>query len=170
MSDINSDELFLQKLPYRPSVGLIILNKKHEVFVGRRIDSKLEAWQMPQGGIDDGETPTEAALREMKEEIGTNNATIIAESKQWYKYDLPIYLISKLWNGKYRGQRQKWFILNFLGEDSEININYHDAEFTEWKWIKIEELAQITISFKKNLYLSVIEEFRDIFLSLKLNK
>lgn len=161
------DELYLAKLPYRPSVGLMILNSKFEVFVGRRIDSKSEAWQMPQGGIDEGETPEKAAIREMKEEVGTDNAKIISKTKQWYKYDLPNYLISKLWNGRYRGQRQKWFLLQFLGEDSEININYENAEFTDWKWVKIEELTNIIVPFKKNLYISVIEEFRDILLTLR---
>ena len=161
------DELYLAKLPYRPSVGLMILNSKFEVFVGRRIDSKSEAWQMPQGGIDEGETPEKAAIREMKEEVGTDNAKIISKTKQWYKYDLPNYLISKLWNGRYRGQRQKWFLLQFLGEDREININYENAEFTDWKWVKIEELTNIIVPFKKNLYISVIEEFRDVFLSLR---
>ena len=161
------DELYLAKLPYRPSVGLMILNSKFEIFVGRRIDSKSEAWQMPQGGIDEGETPEKAAIREMKEEVGTDNAKIISKTKQWYKYDLPNYLISKLWNGRYRGQRQKWFLLQFLGEDNEININYENAEFTDWKWVKIEELTNIIVPFKKNLYISVIEEFRDILLTLR---
>ena len=170
IKDIEDELLYLAKLPYRPSVGLMILNSKFEVFVGRRIDSKSEAWQMPQGGIDEGETPEKAAIREMKEEVGTDNAKIISKTKQWYKYDLPNYLISKLWNGRYRGQRQKWFLLQFLGEDSEININYQNAEFTDWKWVKIEELTNIIVPFKKNLYISVIEEFRDIFLALRAGK
>jgi putative (di)nucleoside polyphosphate hydrolase len=161
------DELYLTKLPYRPSVGLMILNHKLEVFVGRRIDSKFEAWQMPQGGIDEGETPEIAVMREMKEEIGTNNAEIICKTKQWYKYDLPSYLIARLWNGRYRGQRQKWFLLKYLGKDEDINIHYAHAEFAEWKWVKIEELTQIIVSFKKSLYVSVIEEFRDSIISLK---
>jgi putative (di)nucleoside polyphosphate hydrolase len=166
MSDVD-DELYLTKLPYRPSVGLMIINSKLEVFVGRRVDSKAEAWQMPQGGIDDGETPEEAAMREMKEEIGTNDAEIIATTKLWYKYDLPTYLISKLWNGRYRGQRQKWFLIKFLGQDADININFADVEFTDWKWVKVEELTQIIVPFKKNLYISVIEEFRDALLALR---
>ena len=161
------NEAFLNKLPYRPGVGLVILNSKLEVFVGRRVDTKGDAWQMPQGGIDEGETPEEAAMREMKEEIGTNNAEIIGETKQWYKYDLPFYLISKLWNGRYRGQRQKWFLLKYLGEDKDINIRYADIEFSDWKWVNIEGLTQIIVPFKKNLYLAVLEEFRDLFLSLK---
>jgi len=166
MSNLD-DEEFLSKLPYRPSVGLMILNSNLEVFVGRRIDSKQEAWQMPQGGIDEGELPSESVKREMLEEIGTNKADILAETKQWYNYDLPSYLISKLWNGKYRGQRQKWFLLKFLGNDSEINIENIHPEFIEWKWVKIEDLPQIIVPFKKQLYISVIEEFRDVILDLK---
>ena len=164
------DEQHINKLPYRPGVGLMILNPRLEVFVGRRIDSKLEAWQMPQGGIDDGEAPADAAFREMKEEIGTNNAKILAHTKQWYQYDIPFYLIHKLWNGRYRGQRQKWFLLEYLGTDEEINIHCAHAEFVEWKWSKIEELPNIIVPFKRNLYISIIEEFRDIILSLKKNK
>jgi putative (di)nucleoside polyphosphate hydrolase len=166
MNDIE-DEVYLKRLPYRPSVGLMILNDKFEVFVGRRVDTKGDAWQMPQGGIDDGESPKEAALREMKEEIGTNDAEVIAETKQWYKYELPTHLIKKLWNGRYRGQRQKWFLVKYLGKDEDINIRYADVEFADWKWVNIEELTQIIVPFKKKLYISVIEEFRDVFLSLK---
>jgi putative (di)nucleoside polyphosphate hydrolase len=161
------EEQFINKLPYRASVGLMILNSQGMVFVGKRIDSKTEAWQMPQGGIDEGEQPEDAALREMDEEIGTNNAKILATTKEWYHYDLPIHLVSKLWNGMYRGQRQKWFLLNFLGSDNEINLDKHQKEFSEWKWVRIEELPQIIVPFKKNLYISVIEEFRETILKLK---
>lgn len=163
----DDEDKYLAKLPYRPGVGLMILNSKLEVFVGRRIDSKAEAWQMPQGGIDDGENPEQAAMREMKEEIGTNNAKIIAKTKQWYKYDLPSYLITRLWNGRYRGQRQKWFLLQYLGCDEDINISHAYAEFSHWKWVSIEDLSQIIVSFKKKLYISVIEEFRDTIIALK---
>ncbi|MCT4635995.1 MAG: RNA pyrophosphohydrolase [Rickettsiales bacterium] len=160
-------EIYLKKLPYRPGVGIMIINDKFEVFVGKRIDSKTEAWQMPQGGIDDGEVPRGAVLREMKEEIGTDNAEILAETKQWYHYDLPFYLISKLWNGRYRGQRQKWFLLKYLGKDKDIKIDNEHPEFASWKWVKMEELPQIIVPFKKKLYISVIEEFRDTIISLK---
>lgn len=161
------ENLYFKKLPYRPSVGLMILNKKLEVFVGRRLDTKADAWQMPQGGIDPGETPEKAALREMKEEIGTNDAKIVAVTKQWYKYDLPEFLIPKLWNGQYRGQRQKWFLLEFLGKDEDININSAEVEFSDWRWVNLEDLPHMIVSFKKSLYISVIEEFRDIFIKLK---
>ena len=163
----DEEEMYISKLPYRASVGLMILNNELKVFVGKRVDSRTEAWQMPQGGIDDGESPEGAALREMEEEVGTNNAQIIAATKEWYKYDLPKHLVGKLWNGKYRGQRQKWYLLKFLGGDNEINLNKYCREFTEWKWVEIEELPQIIVSFKKNLYISVMEEFRDIILRLK---
>lgn len=159
----------IKKLPYRPSVGLMILNKKLEVFVGRRVDTKADAWQMPQGGIDTHESPEKAALREMKEEIGTNNAEILAVTKQWYKYDLPEFLVPKLWKGQYRGQRQKWFLLSFKGEDQEINLNSSEVEFGDWKWVKIEELPNIIVTFKRSLYISVIEEFRDEIIKLKQN-
>lgn len=166
MNDVAQD-IYLKKLPYRPSVGLMIINDKFEVFVGKRLDSRTEAWQMPQGGIDDGEVPGGAVLREMKEEIGTDNAEILAETKQWYHYDLPFYLISKLWNGRYRGQRQKWFLLKYLGADEDIKIDNEHPEFIAWKWVKMEELPQIIVPFKKDLYISVIEEFRDVIISLK---
>lgn len=166
MNDVDQ-EIYLKKLPYRPSVGIMIINDKFEVFVGKRLDSRTEAWQMPQGGIDDGEVPRGAVLREMKEEIGTDNAEILAETKQWYHYDLPFYLISKLWNGRYRGQRQKWFLLKYLGADKDIKIDNEHPEFIAWKWVKMEELPQIIVPFKKDLYISVIEEFRDTIISLK---
>ena len=157
-------------LPYRKGVGLMIVNKKLEVFVGLRIDSKQEAWQMPQGGIDEGEESVEAVFREMEEETGTRNAKIIAETDHWYNYDLPDYLIPKLWNGKYRGQQQKWYLLEFLGEDSEFNISASkNAEFMQWKWTKMEELPNIIIAFKRDLYISVIEEFREHIIRLRKN-
>ena len=161
------NEAYLRRLPYRPGIGLMILNEKLEIFVGKRVDTKGDSWQMPQGGIDIGEAPEVAAMREMKEEIGTNNAKIIAETKQWYKYDLPQYLISKLWNGSYRGQRQKWFLLQYSGTDEEIDLKSAEIEFIDWKWVEIDKLTQIIVPFKRKLYIAVIEEFRDILLKLK---
>ena len=118
---------------YRRCVGLVVINKDGLVFVGKRIDSNLNAWQMPQGGIEKGESPRDAGLREMKEEIGTNNVKLIGEIDNWLNYDIPQKLSSKLWDGKYRGQTQKWLAFQFLGNDDEININTEDPEFKEWK-------------------------------------
>lgn len=156
------------ELPYRPGVGLMIINDNCEVFVGKRADSKVEAWQMPQGGIDEGESEEKAALREMHEEIGNDYGEILAITAKSYTYDIPEYLIPKLWNGKYRGQKQKWFLIKYLGKDKDINISASKySEFLEWKWSKIEELPNIIIPFKKQIYINVIEEFRDHILKLK---
>ena len=152
-----------KNLPYRPSVGMMIVNQKHnKIFVGKRIDTKQPAWQMPQGGIDLGETPSKAVLREMKEEIGTNNGRIMAESKEWYSYDVPKNIIPRLWGGSFRGQRQKWFLIEFLGNDSEINIATENPEFIEWCWMPKQDLLNSIISFKSKLYQAVIEEFKNL--------
>jgi putative (di)nucleoside polyphosphate hydrolase len=147
------------QLPYRPSVGLMLLNKDNKVFVGKRIDSKVEAWQMPQGGIDEGEDALEAARRELKEEIGTCNVEVITMSQEWFFYDIPDYLVPKLWNGQYRGQKQKWFLMRFLGTDAEINIKTEHPEFSSWRWAEFEILPEIIVPFKKQLYLDVINAF-----------
>lgn len=149
-------------LPYRAGVGMMIVNKSGEVFVGKRVDTKMSGWQMPQGGINLGETPSSAAMREMKEELGSNMASIIYESKSWYSYDIPNFLIPKLWDGKYKGQRQKWFLIKFEDDDSNINIHTSYQEFAEWKWVNFDELSSIVIPFKRKLYFAVIEEFRDL--------
>jgi putative (di)nucleoside polyphosphate hydrolase len=152
----------IAQLPYRPCVGLMILNRENKVFVAKRIDMRTEAWQMPQGGIDEGEDAQAAALREMKEEIGTDNAEIIAESRMWMKYDLPQHLVPQLWDGKYRGQKQKWYALRYLGEDSDINIQTDIPEFTEWKWVDMESLPDIIVPFKQELYAMIVEQFRHL--------
>lgn len=144
--------------PYRAAVGMMVVNHKNEVFVARRLDTKAQAWQMPQGGIDMGESPLEAVMRELKEEIGTNNVRIIAESRDWYHYDLPPFLVNRLWNGLYRGQRQKWFAARFLGEDAEINLETHHPEFCDWKWVSVETLPSLAVSFKRKNYEDLIEE------------
>jgi putative (di)nucleoside polyphosphate hydrolase len=148
-------------LPYRMGVGLMIINEQNKIFVGKRIESRNQfAWQMPQGGIDVGETPSKAALREMHEEIGCNKGEIIAETTNWYCYDLPKKIIPKMWSGQYRGQKQKWFLIKFLGLDSEINLQTEHPEFLNWKWIKPQQLSSHVIPFKKHLYDSVFKEFK----------
>lgn len=152
-------DTFYHKLPYRPGVGMMIIDSQNRIFVGKRIDTKISAWQMPQGGINIGETPSVAALREMLEEIGCNKGSIIAESKFWYSYDVPKILVPKLWDGNFRGQKQKWFLIRFNGVDDEININTTEPEFSEWRWAGIEELLSIVIPFKRKLYKAVMREF-----------
>ena len=144
---------------YRPCVGIILLNSAGRVFVGQRIDSPGDAWQMPQGGIDDGETPEAAARRELKEETGTANAEIIAESGGWLSYDLPEDLRPKLWGGRYRGQTQKWFVMRFLGRDAEIDIATPEAEFSAWKWVAPGDLPDLIVPFKRALYETLLKEF-----------
>lgn len=155
------------KLPYRPCVGMMIINQEDKIFVGRRIDAKYRNWQMPQGGIDFGETPSQAAMREMAEEIGTNAGYIIAESKNWYSYNVPKFLIPKLWDGQFRGQKQKWFLIRFTGNDSDININLAHPEFNAWQWVDIDQLQKIIIPFKAKLYKAVVNEFKPIIIQHK---
>lgn len=149
-------------LPYRAGVGIMLFNPQGQVFVGRRVDNSSEAWQMPQGGIDEGETPAQAALRELEEEVGTSAAEIIAESEGWFTYDLPPDLVGKVWKGRFRGQRQKWFALRFTGVDSDININTAHPEFQAWQWQDYDRLVEIIVPFKRDLYCAVIEEFRQV--------
>ncbi len=148
-----------EHLPYRAGVGIMLLNSDNNVFVGKRIDNASEAWQMPQGGIDEGEEPQISALREMKEEIGTDKAEIIAESRDWYNYDLPEHLIGRLWGGRFRGQRQKWFCLRFLGNDGDINIATEHPEFCQWQWTSMKNLPDLIVPFKRKLYEEIVEEF-----------
>ena len=147
---------------YRPGVGVVLLNRKGEVFVAQRLDFKSDAWQMPQGGIDNGETPEEAARRELKEETGTNNARLIAESRDWYRYDLPSDLAATLWKGRYRGQRQKWFVFRFLGDDSEIDLASDHPEFSAWQWVSPARVVELIVPFKRELYRAVMQEFREV--------
>ncbi len=149
-------------LPYRPCVGLMLFSRKGEVFVGKRIDQTVEGWQMPQGGIDKGEEPREAALRELEEETGTAKAEIIGEMDDWLTYDLPAHLIGIAFHGRYRGQRQKWFALRFLGDDSDINIFSHEPEFAEWKWLSLAALPAVIVPFKRDTYKAVISAFKHL--------
>jgi 8-oxo-dGTP pyrophosphatase MutT (NUDIX family) len=145
---------------YRCGVGIMLLNHGHQVFVGQRIDSQGVAWQMPQGGIDEDEEPQDAAFRELREEIGTDKAEIVAESKAWLRYDLPPEL-RKRWNDRWRGQQQKWFVMRFRGTDTEINIATEHPEFSAWKWVAVEHLPDLIISFKRQLYLDLLQELRE---------
>lgn len=144
---------------YRPCVGIMLFNRRGEVFVAQRIDSPGPAWQMPQGGIDAGEEPRDAALRELGEEIGTANAEIVAELDEWIDYDLPDHLIGKLWKGKYRGQTQKWFAMRFLGDDSEIDLDTEEPEFSSWRWVPLDELESLAVPFKRHVYARLARAF-----------
>jgi len=146
-------------LPYRRGVGMMLVNAAGRVFVAKRIDTVAEAWQMPQGGIDEGEDPHVAALRELEEEIGTNKAEIIADSGTWLRYDLPDALIPKLWKGRYRGQEQLWFLLRFTGADTDINIATAHPEFSEWRWAEMHTLPDIIVPFKRALYQQLVQLF-----------
>ena len=143
-------------LPYRPCVGIMLFNQDGEVFVGKRIDQTVEGWQMPQGGIDKGETPREAVLRELGEEVGTDKAAILGEMEDWVTYDLPEHLIGVAFHGKYKGQRQKWFALRFTGSDSDIDLTAHEPEFSDYRWVSLDELPGTIVPFKRETYKTVI--------------
>ena len=145
--------------PYRPCVGVMLLNTRGHVFVGNRIDMLGENWQMPQGGIDEGETPRDAALRELEEEAGTRKAEIIAESLEWFSYDLPEVVSRQRWGGRFRGQTQRWFVMRFIGEDREIRLNRHKAEFSAWRWVPMGDLERLIAPLKRGVYRRVICEF-----------
>ena len=154
---------------YRPCVGVMLLNAQGLVWIGRRFEKQNDDgigkwWQMPQGGIDEGEDPAKAVIRELYEETAVTNAHIIAESPSWYNYDLPEHLIGKSWGGKYRGQKQKWFALKFTGLDTEINLKPpgHKQEFDEWRWAKMDEMLELIIPFKREVYVDVIAAFRHL--------
>jgi putative (di)nucleoside polyphosphate hydrolase len=149
---------------YRRGVGILLLNRDRHVFVGRRINmpAGLAAWQMPQGGIDPGEEPRQAAMRELHEEVGTDEAEILAESSAWLHYDVPVEIAGGLWGGNYRGQRQKWFAMRFLGEDQDIDLAAHPhPEFDAWEWVAPARLPGLIVPFKRQLYLDVLAEFRE---------
>ena len=147
-----------QKLPLRSGVGIVVLNNQNKIFVGKRKDNPGDKWQMPQGGVDDGEDFISAMKRELLEETSIKNIKIIKEIEKIYQYELPDNLVGIIWEGKYRGQKQKWFITRFLGEESEINLNTKHAEFIDWKWVEPKLLPEIIVNFKKNLYLDLLKE------------
>lgn len=157
-----SEAARIRDLPYRPCVGVMLLDRAGRVFVGQRIDTRAEAWQMPQGGIDEGEDPEAAAFRELAEEIGTDKAEVLAESRGWLDYDLPAELVPKVWKGRYRGQSQKWFAMRFLGQDSDIDLETRHPEFSAWRWIEPRDLPRLIVPFKRRLYERVLAEFADL--------
>jgi putative (di)nucleoside polyphosphate hydrolase len=150
----------VSKLDYRKNVGMILTNAKGHIFAGKRLDNKTDAWQMPQGGIDKGEAPETAAFRELTEETGINpnNARLLGSTAGWLSYDIPVELIPQLWNGQFRGQKQKWFAFEFLGEDSDINIATEEPEFSEWAWKSKDDLLSSIVPFKVEVYQKVFLE------------
>ena len=150
------------KLPLRTGVGIVVLNSKNKVFVAKRKDNQAENWQMPQGGVENDEGLINAMRRELMEETSIKNITVIREIDYWLEYELPKNLVGIIWKGKYRGQKQKWFIVKFLSNDNEININTQYPEFIEWKWIKKENLPKLIVYFKKHVYEQVLIELKKI--------
>ena len=155
--------------PYRPCVGIVLFNDEGRVFMGRRIGLPVSfdargMWQLPQGGIDAGETAREAALRELAEEIGVQNVEVLAETPGWLTYDLPPELLGKVWGGKYRGQKQKWFALKHLGDEREINLAVpgHRPEFDLWRWEELERIPALVVPFKRHIYEALVEAFRPV--------
>ena len=147
-----------KQLPLRIGVGIILLNHENKVFVGKRIDNPKNFWQMPQGGVNQNENFLQAAKRELEEETGIKSVELVKELNEWLEYDLPENLLGKVLEGKYRGQKQKWFIMKFVGKDNEINVKTKNPEFLDWKWIGVSELPSIAVSFKVNLYKKLKKE------------
>ena len=151
-----------KKLPLRTGVGIVVLNSKNKVFVAKRKDNPINKWQMPQGGVDEGEDLLTAMKRELTEETSITSIKVLREIETWLEYELPKNLVGIIWKGKYRGQKQKWFIVKFTGEESEIDINTKNPEFIEWKWIDMSLLPDLIVDFKKNIYKNVLEELKKI--------
>ena len=149
----------IKDLPYRKGVGIMLFNKEKKIFVGKRLDNQ-SAWQMPQGGVDGDENVLETAKRELQEETGITSIQIIKQSKKQYTYDLPESARERIWKGKFKGQEQTWFLVKFLGEDKEINLQQKYPEFKDWKWVLIEELENLIVPFKKDLYQEITKEFK----------
>ena len=152
----------LKKLPLRNGVGIVVLNKENKVFVAKRIDNPKNFWQMPQGGVDEGEKIFNAALRELEEETGMKNVELIKEIEGTMTYELPKHLLGIIWKGKYKGQKQKWFLMRYLGRDEEINIKTDKPEFLEWKWVDIDKITEIVVDFKLNVYKELKEKIKKI--------
>ncbi len=154
----------IAKLPYRPCVGVMLVNADGHVFVGQRIDNNTAAWQMPQGGVDPGETPQEAALRELGEETGVSAdlVRVEAETHDWIPYDLPHDLVPKIWKGRFRGQEQKWVLMRFRGTDADVNIATEHPEFSEWRWLPPDQLVARIVPFKRDVYQQVLDQFGEL--------
>ena len=165
MKQTNTSSIPYQDRPYRPCVGIMLINQQGDIFGGQRLDNRAEAWQMPQGGIDEGEDVETACFREMREEIGTNKADILRLHPDWLNYDIPRPLADNLWSGAYRGQTQKWVALRFTGEDTDINIQTEDPEFISWQWLSPDELIQRAVPFKRDVYTNIMAEFKDLLIS-----
>ena len=151
-----------KNLPYRVGVGIIVLNKENKIFVAKRIDNPRNFWQMPQGGVDEGEDFLSAAYRELEEETSIKNVELISEIDEITTYELPDYLLGKIWKGKFKGQKQKWFIMRYLGNDDEININTHKPEFLDWKWIDLNSITKIVVRFKLDVYKILQQKIKKI--------
>ena len=151
-----------KKLPLRSGVGIVVLNKNDLVFVAKRIDNSKNFWQMPQGGVDKNEDYLAAAYRELEEETSIKNVDLVKELDELISYDLPKHLLGVIWKGKYRGQEQKWFVVRFLGNDSEININTNHPEFCEWKWVELEKITDLVVDFKLHVYEEVKKKVKEI--------
>ena len=149
-----------KQLPLRVGVGIVVLNSKNKVFVAKRKDNPINKWQMPQGGVDEGEKLIDAMHRELLEETSIYNIKILKELDYWLEYNLPKHLLGIIWRGRYRGQKQKWFIVKFVGTENEINLQTENPEFIEWKWVDISELTEIVVDFKKNVYIRIVEELK----------
>ena len=150
------------KLPLRIGVGIILINNENKIFVGKRKDNPVDKWQMPQGGIDNNETPLDAMKRELAEETSITRIKVLKEIENWLEYELPQNLLGKIWKGRFRGQRQKWFIVKFIGNENEINLNTKHPEFIEWKWINYKLLPEVIVDFKKEVYLKLKIELNKI--------
>tara|TARA_A100001015_G_C14983753_1_gene710626 strand:- start:653 stop:1129 length:477 start_codon:yes stop_codon:yes gene_type:complete len=151
-----------KNLPLRNGVGIVLLNRENKVFVARRIDNPKNFWQMPQGGVDEGEDFLTAALRELEEETNIKNVSLIKEIDGITTYELPDHLLGIIWKGKYKGQKQKWFLMKFIGDDKEININTKNPEFLDWKWIDIDQITEVVVNFKLHVYKELKEKIKKI--------
>jgi putative (di)nucleoside polyphosphate hydrolase len=150
-----------RKLPLRTGVGIVVLNSKNKVFVAKRKDNPINKWQMPQGGVDEGEDLLTAMKRELTEETSITSIKVLREIETWLEYELPKHLVGIIWKGKYRGQKQKWFVVKFLGNEDEININTKNPEFIEWRWIDIKKLPEVIVDFKRHIYVRLVAELKE---------